>query len=243
MRYAIYFTPGQDEPLTRLAASWLGRDPFTDEQPPAPPVTQLSPAEIAYHTASARRYGFHATLKAPFKLAENVTEAELDRALATFAAGAEPILLSRLVPARLDGFLALVPAGPAPDLDRFAGEVVTVFDRFRAPLSDAEIKRRNPESLSPGEFRNLLQWGYPYVFECFRFHMTLTGRVADSDLARVRAAIDEVFADVLQQPATISGLALFIEPEPGAPFVVKSWYGLGRRLDRKPDLETHRKTA
>jgi putative phosphonate metabolism protein len=239
MRYAIYFTPGQDDPLTRLAASWLGRDPFTDTQPPAPQVTRLSPAEIAYLTASARRYGFHATLKAPFKLADNATEAELDQALATFAAGAEPILLSRFVPARLDGFLALVPAGPAPDLDRLAGEVVSVFDRFRAPLSDAEIKRRNPDRLSPQEFRNLLQWGYPYVFESFRFHMTLTGRVADDDLGRVRAAIDEVFADVLQRPATIDGLALFIEPEPGAPFVVKSWYGLGRRLD----LKTHRKTA
>ena len=113
MRYAIYFTPGQNDPLTRIAASWLGRDPFTGAQPPAPTVTRLSPAEIAYHTASARRYGFHATLKAPFHLAENTTEAELDNAVATFAAGADPILLSRLMPARIDGFLALVPGSPA----------------------------------------------------------------------------------------------------------------------------------
>ena len=96
MRYAIYFTPGQDDPLTRVAASWLGRDPFSAAHPTAPDVTGLSPAEIAYHTASARRYGFHATLKAPFHLAENATEAELDDAVARFAAGAEPILLSGL---------------------------------------------------------------------------------------------------------------------------------------------------
>jgi len=233
MRYAIYFTPGQNDPLTRLAASWLGRDPFTGAQPPAPAVTSLSPAEIAYHTASARRYGFHATLKAPFHLAEGETEAELDSAVASFAAAADPILLSKLTPARIDGFLALVPGSPAPDLDRFAGEVVTVFDRFRAPLSEAEVKRRNPEALSPEEFRNLLQWGYPYVFESFRFHMTLTGRVGDHDLDRVRAAIDEVFATTLARPATVDGLALFVEPEPGAPFLVKSWYRLGRRQDRK----------
>jgi putative phosphonate metabolism protein len=233
MRYAIYFTPGQNDPLTRLAASWLGRDPFTGEQPPAPAVTSLSPVEIAYHTASARRYGFHATLKAPFHLAEGETEAELDSAVASFAAAADPILLSKLTPARIDGFLALVPGSPAPDLDRFAGEVVTVFDRFRAPLSEAEVKRRNPEALSPEEFRNLLQWGYPYVFESFRFHMTLTGRVGDHDLDRVRRAIDEVFATTLARPATVDGLALFVEPEPGAPFLVKSWYRLGRRQDRK----------
>ena len=78
MRYAIYFTPGQDDPLARIAAGWLGRNPFTDTVPQAPVVTALSPAEIAYHTASARRYGFHATLKAPFVLAEGKTEAELD---------------------------------------------------------------------------------------------------------------------------------------------------------------------
>jgi putative phosphonate metabolism protein len=233
MRYAIYFTPGQNDPLTRLAASWLGRDPFTGAQPPAPAVTSLSPVEIAYHTASARRYGFHATLKAPFHLAEGETEAELDSAVASFAAAADPILLSKLTPARIDGFLALVPGSPAPDLDRFAGEVVTVFDRFRAPLSEAEVKRRNPEALSPEEFRNLLQWGYPYVFESFRFHMTLTGRVGDHDLDRVRAAIDEVFATTLARPATVDGLALFVEPEPGAPFLVKSWYRLGRRQERK----------
>ena len=233
MRYAIYFSPGQDDPLTRVAASWLGRDPFSGAQPPAPAVAHLSPAEIAYHTASARRYGFHATLKAPFHLAENTTEAELDQAVAGFAAAAEPILLSKLAPARIDGFLALVPGSPAPDLDRFAGEVVARFDRFRAPLGDADIKRRNPDALSPEEFRNLLQWGYPYVFGSFRFHMTLTGRVPDHDLPRVRAAIDEVFAAALERPATVDGLALFVEPEPGAPFMVRSWYGLGRRQQRK----------
>ena len=135
MRYALYFTPGQNDPLARIAASWLGRDPFTGAQPPMPAVSSLSQAEIAFHTASARRYGFHATLKAPFHLAEGETESALDQAVAAFSAGADPIMLSKLVPARLDGFLALVPGSPAPDVDRFAAEVVTVFDRFRAPLS------------------------------------------------------------------------------------------------------------
>jgi len=233
MRYAIYFTPAQDDPLTRLAASWLGRDPFTGAHPAPPAVTGMTPAEIAFHTASARRYGFHATLKAPFHLAAGLSEAELDQAMADFAAGAEPIVLSKLGPTLIDGFLALTPDSPAPDLDGFAGEVVAEFDRFRAPLTEADISRRNPDALKPDEFRNLLQWGYPYVFGSFRFHMTLTGRVPDQDLPRVRAAIDEVFSATLERPVAVDGLALFVEPEPGAPFVVKSWYGLGRRRQRK----------
>ncbi len=227
MRYAIYFTPDRNDPLTSTAASWLGRNPFTGNPVAAPSLAHLSPAEIAYQTASASRYGFHATLKAPFRLADAVTEKELERAAATFAASAEPVVLPKLVPARIDGFLALVPDSQASDLERFAGDVVTVFDRFRAPLAETDIKRRNPETLNPQEYRNLLQWGYPYVFESFRFHMTLTGRVSDHDLPRVRAAIDEVFGPALERPVVIDGLSIFVEPEPGAPFVVQSWHGLG----------------
>ena len=141
--------------------------------------------------------------------------------------------MAGLAPARLDGFLALIPASPSPELDRFAGDIVREFEPFRTPLSEADIRRRNPDKLSQEEFRNLCQWGYPYVFQSFRFHMTLTGRVADPDLPRVRAAIDEVFAPALAKPISLDGLALFVEPEPGAPFVVKSWHRLGRRLERK----------
>jgi len=233
MRYAIYFTPGQSHPLAQAAARWLGRDAFSGETMTPPSVASLSPQEIAYHTASARRYGFHATLKAPFHLAEKQTEEALCDALAHYADTLDPIRLDSLVPARIDGFLALVPGAPSPELQDFAGDVVRHFDRFRAPLSDAEIARRNPDALKPQEFRNLCQWGYPYVFESFRFHMTLTGRVDAVDLPRVRAAVDEHFAPVLAGPAFVDALALFVEPEPGAPFVVKSWHVLSTRRDRK----------
>lgn len=233
MRYAIYYTPAQTDPLARIAARWLGRDAFSNETQTPPTVSQLSPAEIAYHTASARRYGFHATLKAPFQLADGTTERELDDAVSDFAGDIEPIALDSLVPTRLDGFLALTPGKPSAELDRFAGDVVTHFDRFRAPLTDAEVKRRSPDSLSPDQFRNLTQWGYPYVFENFRFHMTLTGRVAEQEVPQVRAAIDEVFAEALARPVAIDGIALFMEPEPGAPFVVRSWYAFGGRRERK----------
>lgn len=233
MRYAIYYTPGQTDPLARIAADWLGRDAFSGEPQTPPAVSQLSPAEISYHTASARRYGFHATLKAPFRLADGLTERELDDAVSKFAADTRPIPLDSLVPTRLDGFLALTPGTPSAELQSFAGDVVTQFDRFRAPLTETEIQRRSPNSLKPDQFRNLMQWGYPYVFDNFRFHMTLTGRVSEQELPKVRAAIDEVFGEALARPIAIDGLALFVEPEPGAPFLVRSWYALGGHRERK----------
>ncbi|RVD57881.1 DUF1045 domain-containing protein [Mesorhizobium sp. M2D.F.Ca.ET.185.01.1.1] len=233
MRYAIYYTPRQDEALARIAANWLGRDPFGAATRPVEAVGDLSAAEVAFHTASARRYGFHATLKAPFRLAPSETEASLRAALDAFAEATPPVVVPRLVLGQIDSFFALVPETQFAPLNNFAGEVVRAFDRFRAPLTEAEIERRSPDALKPDEFRNLCQWGYPYVFDTFRFHMTLSGRVGPQESPRLRAAIDGLFADVLRQPVPVDGLTLFVENEPGAPFMVLSHHALGRRPARK----------
>src|SRR5882757_3924114 len=195
MRYAIYFTPRQDETLARLAANWLGRDPFGAATRQVEAVGDLSAAEVAFHTASARRYGFHATLKAPFRLAPNETEVSLRAALDAFAQVTPPVVIPRLVVGQIDGFFALVPEAPFAPLNSFVGEVVRGFDPFRAPLTEVEIERRSPDALKPDEFRNLCQWGYPYVFDTFRFHMTLSGRVGSQESPRLGAAIDGLFAD------------------------------------------------
>ncbi|WP_292274380.1 DUF1045 domain-containing protein, partial [Mesorhizobium sp.] len=160
-------------------------------------------------------------------------EASLRAALDDFAEVTPPVVIPRLVVGQIDGFFALVPESPFEPLNSFAGEVVRAFDRFRAPLTEAEIERRSPDSLKPDEFRNLCQWGYPYVFETFRFHMTLSGRVGPQESPRLRAAIDSLFADVLQRPVPVDALTLFVETEPGAPFMVLSHHVLGRGPARK----------
>lgn len=234
MRYAIYFTPPKDETLTRVAERWLGRSAFGGGRDlPATSVGRFSSAEIAFHTAAPRRYGFHATLKAPFRLAEGRTEAELAVALDRFAAAREPFRLERMRLARLDGFFALVPADPSPELDSLAADVVTSFEPFRAPLTSKEIERRNPDGLSPGQLENLHKWGYPYVFEEFRFHMTLTGRVPAADAAEMEAAIKTFFGPLLLEPIEIASLALFVEPEAGAPFHIQSFHAIGGKRERK----------
>ncbi|RWQ68110.1 MAG: DUF1045 domain-containing protein, partial [Mesorhizobium sp.] len=161
------------------------------------------------------------------------TEASLRAALDDFAEATPVVTIPRLVVSQIDGFFALVPEGPLPALNRFADDVVRDFDRFRAPLSEAEIERRSPDSLKPAEFRNLCQWGYPYVFETFRFHMTLSGRASPQESPRLRLAIDSLFAHVLQKPVPVDALTLFVETEPGAPFMVLSHHALGRRPARK----------
>lgn len=233
MRYAVYFTPARDAPLARIAAEWLGRDAYGAAVRPRRAVEGLSEADISFHTASARRYGFHATLKAPFRMAADRTESELVAALDAFCGARDPVLLPRIELTRMSGFFALVPAEPVAELDGLAADVVRAFEPFRAPLSEAELARRNPDALSPAQLRNLHRWGYPYVFDQFLFHMTLSGQVPQADAPRLAQAIKGTFGPLLEAPLAIDTLALFIEPEPGAPFLVHTARAIGPAQHRK----------
>lgn len=233
MRYALYFTTGQSDPLTRTAAQWLGRDAFGGETYPPRSFGELDAEAVRELTEDPRRYGFHATLKAPFRLAEGTSEGELLAALENFANEAAPFSVPEMVVGNLDGFFAIVPKERNAALDEFAGRVVTAFEKFRAPLSSAEIARRNPERLSPEQLANLNDWGYPYVFDSFRFHMTLTGRIAPENRARVAGVLEPLFGPLLPLPFAIDMLALFVEPEPGAPFTVRAIHRLGEARERK----------
>lgn len=235
MRYAIYFAPEAASSFEALAASWLGRDAAMGKSVEHPNLEGLGATELAEITGPARRYGFHATLKAPFRLAEGASETDLTDAMEVFAEQTSTFEIPALKVGRLEGFLALVPAGPAPALNAFANSVVEAFEPLRAPLTDREIERRNPVSLSSEELRNLMRWGYPYVFDRFRFHMTLTTRLAGPQVTRVEAAASAHFAPVLAGPVAVRELALFVEQEPGAPFVIRRRTPLA--------LGQHRKTA
>lgn len=220
MRYAIYFTPPKGDPLAALAADWLGRDHFDGKDIVQPERQPYSKQELADLTAEPRRYGFHATLKAPFTLPEGTDASALHVAFDAFAKTMEPIRLPSLALGQIGSFFALVPGDWNTSLQDFAGHCVRYFEPFRAPLDEADIARRKPDSLTASQHHHLTTWGYPYVFEDFRFHMTLTGQVTTEQQPDMRALLAEVFADFIGKPLDISHLALFVEPARGAPFVL-----------------------
>lgn len=222
-RYAVYFVPGPETALWRTGCRWLGRNPEASQDiapmpPPEAVGAGMSREDWAAATAKPRRYGFHATLKPPFHLAEGCDVADLDMALARFAAGRKALQGPALAVARLDGFLALCPQGAAGGLDSLAGDCLRAFEPFRRPLDGETLTRRRAKGLSPRQEALLETWGYPFVLEEFRFHMTLTGRLADDAAARFRAVLEGLFADALVSPLAVGGIALFREPAPGAPF-------------------------
>jgi putative phosphonate metabolism protein len=223
MRAAVYFTPREDEPLSRAASAWLGRNAFTGE---VSPCGQDDRIDISRITSEPRHYGFHATIKAPFRLAPGRTLDGLERAMAEFCAATDAFTLPGLALQRIGSFFALVPRSANDRLNALANAVVTAFDPFRAALNEDELARRREARLSAAQARYLERWGYPYVFDEYRFHMSLTGPVAPDDYATVLDRLEMHFSGFVNRPLVIDALSLFCQPRPGADFTVHARYPL-----------------
>ncbi len=224
MRYALYYSPAPESSLAQLGARWLGRNVFSGERIAQHEPSVVGAAAFADMTSEPRRYGFHATLKAPFSLAGTNDEQALCAAIEAFAASAASCVVGRLVVRQVYGFLALTLTEDSESVRDFAAEVVRRFDPFRAPPSPEELERRRRSQLSARGEELLGRWGYPYVMDDFRFHMTLTSRLSKHQLDAVESEARTFFSPALQTPASIEAISLFIEPAAGEPFIVKkSW--------------------
>ena len=209
-RYAVYYTPPPGA-LAEFGAGWLGWDVAQGARAP-----RTIPVEEAEEIVAApRRYGFHATLKPPFRLAGERSAEDLQAAVAALAAATPAVRGARLHLQRLGPFLALVPATDHAPFSRLGDTMVRELDAFRLPPSDAEIARRRAAGITPAQDAHLLRWGYPYVFEEFRFHMTLSGRLDTETAARVEDVLAPVLAEVVPGPFEITDVTLAGEDEDG----------------------------
>jgi Protein of unknown function (DUF1045) len=211
-RYAVYFAP-REGGFADCTAAWLGWDARTGTPQPQPELPDIPFPAIL--TAEARRYGFHGTIRAPFRLADGVTPIAAADAVAGLAERLAPVTCDGLVMENLQGFLALTPEGCESAVLELAAAVVEGTNALRAPLTEAEIARRRPESLTPRQRELLALWGYPFVMEEFRFHLTLTDRLPDGEVAPVKAALSAHFAPALPRPFVIEDLCLFGEDGQG----------------------------
>lgn len=216
-RCAIYWAPPAASRLWTFGSAWLGRDAEADEAL-APLREWGDPAAHAAATADPRLYGLHATLKPPFRLAAGRTLDDLTAALGRFAAATPPAGGPPLVLRRLGRFLALVPDGPAPAVQDLAARVVETFDGFRAPAPPEELAKRRRHGLSPVQEANLTRWGYPYVMDEFRFHVTLSGAHDPATLDRLEALLGPRVAQFGASALAIAELALFEQAGADAPF-------------------------
>jgi hypothetical protein len=208
-RFAIYFTLAENDPLYRLASTWLQNDVYTGQPLDATDI-RLPDCLLQYHELSseASSYGFHATLKAPFRLRPDKTKKELITALDHFCQQTHGCECAPLLLSRIGSFLALTPGEFCDDLQLLASQCVEAFEPYRAELKPQEYEKRRPEQLTERQRLLLDQWGYPYVFDEFRFHMTLTNKLEPEQIPEVSDCLGNTFSPLLGKPLVIDRLYL-----------------------------------
>jgi len=232
VRYAVFFAPDESSAWWRFGARWLGRDAATGAEMEQPAIEGIDPGSFRALTAEPRRYGFHATLKAPFALDAEATREGLATAVDRFCGGRLPFQMPPLEVARVDDFLAFVPAAHESRINELAADCVRELDSFRAPTAPAELERRRGKGLSTRQDRYLEEWGYPYVLADFRFHLTLTGGLDGMHPhhgAAVLAAARDAAAALAGEPLWFDAVCLFEQPDPAVPFRLAARFPLGRR--------------
>jgi len=220
-RYAIYFVPAVDSKLYRYGSATLGYDCYSGTAVDFPGELGGDAVNWNELTAAPRRYGFHATLKAPFYLSPACTEGQLANALRNFAGLGHAVHSFAPTVRLLNDFFAVVPLKEAAALDALAASCTTIFDAYRAPMSPRERARRIALGLSQSQIQNLDRWGFPYVLTEFRFHMTLTGKIP----VRRRKAILAVLLNGIhriqvESAVPVDRLALLKQATPEASFRV-----------------------
>lgn len=223
-RYAIYYAPAPNSELDCFGAHMLGYDAYGGADLPFP--ESVAQAQPDWHdlTQDPRKYGFHATLKAPMALADGQTEAGLAAACEAFAGTPRPVPSIEPVIDSISGFIAVIPAQPSPELRQLAADATCEFDSFRAPLTSEDRARRNPDRLTPRQCEYLDRWGYPYAMEEFRFHMTLTARLDADRRGPIVAMLRDRFSALRLNRLAIDRLALFRQDDAASRFrIIGHW--------------------
>ena len=214
MRYAVYFCPVAGSGLDTFGREWLT----------GVAVPDIPPARLHDLLADVRRYGWHATLAAPFALADGVSYDDLRRhaiAIAQQQTAFElPLQLDQLA-----GFPALRPAADETAINALAERCVRTLNTLRAPMSDAALQRRSA-GLDNVEVALLNEFGYPYVLDRYRFHMTLSAPVTAAEAQALRAWLSPKVATL--PPAWIDALSICCESAPGKNFELLERIPLGR---------------
>lgn len=225
-RVAIFYAPGSQTPLANFGAQWLGWDVEHAKSVPYLEIDDL-PEPIEALVATPQKYGFHGTLKAPFRLHENQTLDGLRAAMKAFSEQHRKFFIGQMKVAKLGSFVAIIQENSSNEFANFASNIVMHFDDFRAPLRDEDIAKRRKAKLTPRQDELMLQWGYPFIFEEFKFHLTLTGKLSEQNAKSVCDRLSDHLKPILDTPVEAVDLCLYGEREDGRFEIIERFPFLG----------------
>ncbi len=198
--------------MAEFGRNWLGIDAETH-------IVLKAPSQFV---DSPRHYGFHATLKAPMRLANGRTYCEFAKAVSLLARSLGKVDLGVLNLTRIGSFLALTLDNALHDeASKLAWKCVEELDEYRASLSQAERDRRT--GLSVAQMTNLEKWGYPYVGNEFKFHMTLTSSLSEDQFLPATQQLSEL---IPAENVILDSICIFGDPGNLKPFALVERFDL-----------------
>ena len=229
-RYAIYYAPAANSRWWQFGSRWLGRDAVSGESLPQFEVPGMPAEALREVTAEPSRYGFHATLKPPFALPEGADPQDLYQLVKSLARQQRPFPLGIPRLRTLGNFLALAPDPEPAELAVLAADCVGQLDMFRATPAEGELARRRAAGLSSRQDELLSRWGYPYVMEEWRFHMTLTGKLPVDRRRVLEPWLEMRLRELQLEPLMVDALCVFEQAAPEAVFRLtqRFTFGAGR---------------
>jgi hypothetical protein len=244
-RYAVYFVPERDSSLHKLGSGLLGYDIYSGQTVSGHDLPLPEGLSIERLTEEPRRYGLHATVVAPF-FPHDTNEANLLRDAAHFCRSASQVTVPRMQVVKHRGFMALRPIQGGRHeqhayerLRSLAAEAVRFFFPLRTPPGPAELARRLAEKLSSRQAANVLEWGYPYIFDEYDFHITLTGTVQETSVQTLQTVLFHYFGEATAKPLKIDHLCLCRQPVSGMQTTNELPAGLFTVLERFPLTKVH----
>jgi hypothetical protein len=220
-RYAVYFTPSVGTDWHEAGSRWLGRYASSGQSVAQPRIEGIAASTFAALTEDPRRYGWHATLKAPFRLAKGMDEDALAQSMRQLADTMTAFSLPTLRAGLIRNFLAVRPEGDLKKINAIARACTTALHQFVEPLTPSELQRRRNVGLTAEQDRLLMQWGYPWVLDQFQFHFSIT-----SSLNQVDTEMNQLLLDAAKrhfetlEKCRFEQLSLFVEPAPGENFLL-----------------------
>lgn len=219
-RYAIYYAPERNSTLDMFGRQWLGRCAETGATLDPPCLPGFTADDLSRLTRSPRHYGFHGTIVPPFELKPGISGHDVVEHAETFAGTQAPFEMDPLAVTEIGSFLALTPDGQ-DRLAVLAEASLRAFQPLREQPTLAEMERRRAKGLTQRQERLLAEWGYPYVLDEYRFHMTLTDSVPDkATRRRLHKQLTAHATPVTRTIQSVRELCVFRQEDRNTPFTL-----------------------
>ena len=230
-KYAVYWVPKHADALARFGVSWTGWCAERGEHRPRGEFPGVSAAVPAI-TRQVWRHGFHAIIKAPFRLQAERSRFSVERAVEQVIDESVAFRLPRLRLAVIGGSVAaLVPHQSCAAL----GALVARVGDAMAPLGAAEPANGFAEAPAPDGI--VIEDAEPLVqlpaAEAHRFHMPLTDRLPLEVAFQVMEELQPLLEPMMGETRRLHDVALMGDPGEGRPLRVLQRYDLRETPQRR----------